>query len=565
MDDVNISLNDINISCIICLELAISAFETKCCHAIICQECIVKLNICPNCRKKLSVPHVNIPISRMARQFDEKSKRTISDNDIMCAQATKYIQQIWNNIDQDLDLINIISLYGIVKVIGFERNQIEIIGKLLIKRTCKEITKTSIFNIQYNYSYEEREKGFPIAMQAMNDVISCFKNYDDIVKLHFDNHIDLLNTNLHQNIFNELSRSRSQLMNNTIYNNFVKMITHLLFGTNLSDDIGMLEEILLIIASISKTNKEQLRNFETNIDSWIRIKMKLLSDSSNSVYKLNGLLTKINNARNMSNMLWLQNIFTKYINDFQEANSIVISDQCNNDTINVFIGTRHIWNSTKRLKMANKIPLQLENQCDKIIKFSDSVKKPGHKLLWDFSLGSAEVEVAFNPKCVRTLICSTYQMMIVLLFNDHKLLTFKEILELTSISRDDIENHLLSLCHPVVHVIMKRPNCKTLLDTDKFILNYKYDNVDNPRKIPMLEPIPMPKKRNSSIYFIESRIVCLSMSRHKIPYNIMISEILSKISDVDVSIVKQCINNLVAQKYMEIITENNIKYVKYVP
>lgn len=562
-------MEDVDISCIVCLELAISAYDTKCCHVILCEECIAKLSVCPNCRKKLiGKQYLNVPISRLAKQFDEKSKRIISDKEIICTQATKYIDQIWNDIDQNPQLMNIISLYSIIKVIGFEQDQINIIGKLLVKQMCKEITKTSIFNTTYKYSCDDMSKGYPIAKQNMVDMSICFKNYKQIVEIHFDGCIDLLNVVSHQNVFNELSH----LMSDTICNNFMRIIACLLFSVDSNHNI--FGEVLSILTSINKTNEKHIKEIEININHWIKFKTLSSTNARICYQKLNNSFITLNNiVQQMDNMSWLNNILSKYINDIHKSKSIL--DQCNDDTLNIFVGMRHIWKSKHCANSKGNIPAQFANQCDNIINYSNTIKEPRHKLSWDFAYGCAEIEIYFNSKCSRTIICSTYQMMILLLFNDHELLTFKEILELTGTSENILENHLLSLCHPTVCIIRKRPNCATLLDTDKFMLNWKYTDEQNPRNIPLLrrvrgnipllQPVQIPKPEPALLHIIDSKLVCLSMCERTMDYNLMIKRVLSSVKDADESIVIQCINNLIAQEYMEIRTENDIKYVIYIP
>jgi hypothetical protein len=46
------------------------------------------------------------------------------------------------------------------------------------------------------------------------------------------------------------------------------------------------------------------------------------------------------------------------------------------------------------------------------------------------------------------MCCFVDQMMILLVFNQLKVATFKQILDKTNIPRNDIINHLMSLAHP---------------------------------------------------------------------------------------------------------------------
>jgi len=103
--------------------------------------------------------------------------------------------------------------------------------------------------------------------------------------------------------------------------------------------------------------------------------------------------------------------------------------------------------------------------------------------------GRAEVLVHFGPKVARTLVGTTYQMMILLVFNNAKRVTFRQILDITGIPKSEIGHHLLSLVHPKVAIILKRPNTKTLEDSHQFMLNPKYFNKLLKVVIPLMQPI----------------------------------------------------------------------------
>ena len=46
---------DEELKCAICLDIPVEAVETKCCYHMFCQQCVVSVTICPNCRSPLFV------------------------------------------------------------------------------------------------------------------------------------------------------------------------------------------------------------------------------------------------------------------------------------------------------------------------------------------------------------------------------------------------------------------------------------------------------------------------------------------------------------------------------
>lgn len=54
-------------------------------------------------------------------------------------------------------------------------------------------------------------------------------------------------------------------------------------------------------------------------------------------------------------------------------------------------------------------------------------------------------------------LCVSHQMLIMLLFNREKEVTFKQIAEMTGLPKDLLTAHVLSLAHPKAKIILKKP------------------------------------------------------------------------------------------------------------
>jgi len=134
------------------------------------------------------------------------------------------------------------------------------------------------------------------------------------------------------------------------------------------------------------------------------------------------------------------------------------------------------------------LPPELAKPCDKFRKFYVD-QHSGHKLVWHMEKGKAEVLVHFNPKTARTLVLTTYQMMALLLFNEFKVITFKQLLDVTGVPRNEIAHHILSLVHPKVGVLMKRPMSKELEDSHELKINDTYANKLLRVQVPLMPPV----------------------------------------------------------------------------
>eukprot|EP01084_Bolivina_argentea_P257685 434198_1 len=112
--------------------------------------------------------------------------------------------------------------------------------------------------------------------------------------------------------------------------------------------------------------------------------------------------------------------------------------------------------------------------------------------------GKADVSVQFNAKTKKILVVSTYQMLVLLLFNNKTTWTFKEMLDSTSIPKEDLQVAALSMAHPKVKIMRKEPNTKEVGDDHKFQINQKYSN---PRaKIP-IPTLNIKSKKSQQQYY----------------------------------------------------------------
>jgi len=118
------------------------------------------------------------------------------------------------------------------------------------------------------------------------------------------------------------------------------------------------------------------------------------------------------------------------------------------------------------------------------------------QLAWQWHLGQAELEVMFQDNALpQTIRCSTLQMLILQCFNLQRVLYCHEIRDLVA-HEHEFERHLLSLAHPVVGVLLKRPNTKNVSDNDKCMINPKFHTSSQVFTVKMLIP-----QRETSIFY----------------------------------------------------------------
>jgi len=231
--------------------------------------------------------------------------------------------------------------------------------------------------------------------------------------------------------------------------------------------------------------------------------------------------------------------------------------------LNVNVCTTGYWPS--RAVLPANLPTELTTTCDKFKRYYLN-QHNGHKLEWRLDQGQAELAVVFSPKVKRTLTVSTYQMMILLVFNSSKMPTFKQILDVTKIPMAEITNHLLSLAHPKVAVLDKKPQGSTLEDTHQFRLNPNYQSQLLRVSVPVLSiksgglvtslgtgigaDGPALQRRHQ----MDAAIVRIMKSRKMMKHPNLVAEVMSQLSarfKAKPPDIKKRIEAMIEQEYLE--------------
>jgi len=119
-------------------------------------------------------------------------------------------------------------------------------------------------------------------------------------------------------------------------------------------------------------------------------------------------------------------------------------------------------------------------------------KHTGRKLTWQTSAGSAEIKAVFgtdpNKPHRHELCVSTYQLCILLLFNDNDTLSLGEIRSKTHIPDLELRRHLISLSTPKHRVLKKGSKGRGITsDDDTFSFNPAYTSKLKRVRIPLVK------------------------------------------------------------------------------
>lgn len=227
-------------------------------------------------------------------------------------------------------------------------------------------------------------------------------------------------------------------------------------------------------------------------------------------------------------------------------------------------------------------------------------KHTGRKLSWQTSTGSAELRATFGTgpsKFRRHDLCvSTYQMCILILFNDTNSLTLGQIRDATQIPDLELRRHLISLCTPKHRILRKGSKGKAISnDDDTFTFNADYTSKLKRVKIPLVSmketsvssgvagaaggqggkassgnannlsgtSIPAPVEEDRR-HLVEAAIVRIMKARKALHHNDLIAEVTKQLSVRFVpspQFIKKRIESLIEREYLERAQDDRRVYV----
>jgi len=242
--------------------------------------------------------------------------------------------------------------------------------------------------------------------------------------------------------------------------------------------------------------------------------------------------------------------------------------------LNISVLTKIFWPMSGQIAPNLPYPIEIQTLMDDFSKFYYS-RHSGRKLLWQSSLGSADLRINYERGSKDINICNLGMILLINVFNKWKpgdSYTFRQIQ--TELEANDIElkRVLQSLVFSKYKLLQKVQKTRDIKDSDEFIVNTKFSTPLNRIKIPMVVASGNIHNRSSVIenneereetyrhiedsrrFLIDAAVVRIMKGRKKMYHNNLITEVTNQLSSrfmPSPTAIKKRIESLIERDYME--------------
>ncbi|KAI4210066.1 MAG: hypothetical protein LQ351_007056 [Letrouitia transgressa] len=199
-------------------------------------------------------------------------------------------------------------------------------------------------------------------------------------------------------------------------------------------------------------------------------------------------------------------------------------------------------------------------------------KHNGRKLTWLWQLCKSEVKANYikNSKVPYVFQVSTYQLAILLLFNEQEQISYEDIQTATALNHDALESSLAIMVKRAV--LKKTPEGSKLEPGTKFALNYAFKdkkvkvNLNVPHKTETKQETEDTHKtiEEDRKLLMQSAIVRIMKSRKKMKHVQLVQETIQQIKSrftPKVPDIKKSIDQLIDKEYLERLEDDELGYL----
>ncbi|XP_021722915.1 cullin-3A-like [Chenopodium quinoa] len=209
------------------------------------------------------------------------------------------------------------------------------------------------------------------------------------------------------------------------------------------------------------------------------------------------------------------------------------------------------------------LPAELSLLCEKFRSYYLGTHT-GRRLSWQTNMGTADIKATFSKGQKHELNVSTFQMCVLMLFNNADRLSYREIEQATEIPAPELKRCLQSLaCVKGKNVLRKEPMSKDIGENDDFLFNDKFSSKFYKVKIGTVvaqkESEPEKQETRQRVEEdrkpqIEAAIVRIMKSRKVLDHNNIIAEVTKQLQSrflPNPVEIKKRIESLIEREFLE--------------
>lgn len=245
----------------------------------------------------------------------------------------------------------------------------------------------------------------------------------------------------------------------------------------------------------------------------------------------------------------------------QGFNSAHGADLGDGPTLAVTVLTTGSWPTQPSITC--NLPTEMLALCEKFRSYYLGTHT-GRRLTWQTNMGTADVKATFAKGQKHELHVSTYQMCVLMLFNNADRLSYKEVEQATEIPASDLKRCMQSMaCVKGKNVLRKEPMSKDISEDDVFFVNDKFTNKLYKVKIGTVvaqkETEPEKQETRQRVEEdrkpqIEAAIVRIMKSRRVLDHNNLIAEVTKQLQSrflANPVEIKKRIESLIERDFLE--------------
>nr|GMD55406.1 cullin-3A-like isoform X1 [Ipomoea batatas] len=245
----------------------------------------------------------------------------------------------------------------------------------------------------------------------------------------------------------------------------------------------------------------------------------------------------------------------------QGFNATMGGEIADGPTLAVQVLTTGSW-PTQSVTPCN-LPTEILGVCEKFRTYYLGTHT-GRRLTWQTNMGTADLKATFGKGQKHELNVSTYQMCILMLFNNADRLSYKDIEQATEIPVSDLKRCLQSLaCVKGKNVLRKEPMSKDIVEDDSFFFNEKFTSKFFKVKIGTVvaqkESEPEKQETRQRVEEdrkpqIEAAIVRIMKSRRVLDHNNIVAEVTKQLQSrflPNPVVIKKRIESLIEREFLE--------------